>query len=131
MLKVADIRDGAVATEIHAVQQAAYAVEARWIGCRDFPPLRETIAEFQHSRDRFLVFEWEGRIVGALAYERGVDCVTINRLVVSPDHFRRGIASALLATLEDRLTVGTLLRASTAELNQAAIKTYEKHGVIS
>jgi len=127
MITLANIGDPVVAAQIHALQQAAYSVEAERIGCLDFPPLRETIDALQRSTDCFLVFAERG-IIGCLSYESVETRATITRLVVSPQHFRRGIATALLRALDTRLPVGSVARASTADLNEPAIRAYEKQG---
>src|SRR2546423_13357324 len=126
MVTPADIRDSAVATQIHALQRAAYAIEADRIGCTDFPPLNEAFEMLQSSRDCFVVFVEEERIIGCLSYEWIGVRATITRLVVSPQYFRRGVASALLRILETRLPAGTIVCASTADLNEAAIRVYDK-----
>jgi ribosomal protein S18 acetylase RimI-like enzyme len=128
MIRLANIRESAVAAQIHALQQAAYAVEAERIGCADFPPLRETVEVLQGSTDRFLVFLDNENIVGCLSYESVGTKATITRLVVSPQHFRRGIATALLRALDGRLPIGSAVYASTADSNVPAIRAYEKHG---
>jgi ribosomal protein S18 acetylase RimI-like enzyme len=128
MIILADIREASVASQIHALQQAAYSVEAQRIGCIDFPPLRETLDELQHSTDCFLVFAEEGSIIGCLSYEWAEACTMITRLVVSPRHFRRGIARALLRTLDSRLPVGSVICARTADRNEPAIRAYEQQG---
>src|SRR6266478_9879300 len=94
-----NIRELAVATQIHALLQAAYAVEAKRIGCIDFPPLRETIEALHCSTDCFLAFIERENILGCLSYEWVGTCATVTRLVVNPHHFRRGIATALLRSL--------------------------------
>ena len=127
-VRLADIREGSVAAQIHPLQRAAYAVEARRIGSGDFPPLRETLEALWLSTDFFLVFAGEGKILGCLSYEPAANCATITRLVVSPAHFRQGIATALLRVLETRLPAGSEVFATTAELNEPAIRAYEKQG---
>jgi ribosomal protein S18 acetylase RimI-like enzyme len=128
MVAVANIRDSTVAVQIHELQRAAYAVEARLIGAGEFPPLRESAADLLECRDNFLVFVAEGNILGCLSYESAGMVVTISRLVVNPSHFRRRIATALLQELERRLPTGSVIQASTAELNGPAIKAYESQG---
>jgi len=128
VIRLANIRESAVAAQIHALQQAAYLVEAERIGRADFLPLRETIQVLQGSTDRFLVFLVCGSIVGCLSYESVGSNATITRLVVSPQHFRRGIATALLRSLDGRLPIGSSVYASTADSNEPAIRAYEKHG---
>ncbi len=128
MITVADIQESSVASQVHALQQAAYLVESEQIGCADFPPLHESIQTLQRSTDSFLVFVEAGRIIGALSFEIAGNCVTVTRLVVNPDHFRRGIASALLTALEGRLPAASTLCATTGDLNKPAIRAYEKQG---
>src|SRR5689334_18120960 len=126
MIRLANIRESAVAAQIHALQQAAYLVEAERIGCANFPPLRETPEVLQRSTDCFLVFIEHDNIIGCLSYESVRTSATITRLVVSPQHFRRGIATALLRALDGRLPVGSAAYASTADSNEPAIRAYEK-----
>jgi GNAT superfamily N-acetyltransferase len=70
----------------------------------------------------------DGNIIGCLSYGQSGAVFTITRLVVCPQHFRRGIASALLRQLECRLPSGSVVCASTADLNEPAIRAYEKQG---
>jgi ribosomal protein S18 acetylase RimI-like enzyme len=128
MVTMANIRETQVAAQIHALQRAAYSVEAQRIGCIDFPPLRETLDALRRSTDCFLVFAANGSITGCLSYEWTVGCATITRLLVDPRHFRRGVASALLRALECRLPSGSVVCAVTADLNEPAIRAYEKQG---
>jgi len=117
-----------IAAQIHAVAQAAYTLEAKRIGCTDFPPLRQSLNELRQSPDNFLVFQQSGRIIGVLSFARGTDPVTITRLVVSPTHLRQGVATALLAELERRLCPNTRLTVSTAQANTPAVFLYQRLG---
>ncbi|CAN5744140.1 hypothetical protein BH23CHL2_BH23CHL2_11560 [soil metagenome] len=66
----------------------------------------------------------EGEVVAALTYQLIHDLCDIGRLVVSPEHFGRGYASALVASLlgHRRITV------TTGAANTPARRLYEKHG---
>ena len=128
MVTVANIREPLVAGQIHVLQRAAYSVEAQRIGSGDFPPLRETLDALRRCTDCFLVFVEDGNFIGCLSYEQAGAIFTITRLVVVPQHFRRGIASALLRRLESRPPLGSVICASTADLNEPAIRAYEKQG---
>lgn len=119
-----------VAAQIHAVTQAAYALEADLLGCAEFPPLRESLDELRQSHDSFLVFQHAGRIIGALSFDRSADPVAITRLVVSPSYLRQGIATALLAALEQRLSPTARLCVSTAQANTPAVVLYQRLGYI-
>ena len=128
MISEATPAEYSVAAEIHAVAQAAYALEAERIGCAEFPPLCESLDELRQSADSFFVFQQSGCIIGGLSYRRGTDTVAITRLVVSPGHLRQGIATALLSELESRLFPITCLTVSTAATNAPAIALYKRFG---
>ncbi len=128
MITEATPADYSVAAQIHAVAQAAYTLEAELIGCAEFPPLRESLDELRQSSDSFLVFQQSGSIIGALSFDCSADPVAITRLVVSPAHLRQGIATALLAELERRLSPNARLTVSTAEANTPAVFLYQRFG---
>ena len=127
MITEANIRESAMADSVYELQGAAYGVEAERVGVADFPPLRQSLDEVRRSPDCFLVWIEEGSIRGCLSYEVTPPLVTITRLVVRPACFRRGIASALLRDLESRLAPGSLICGFTADLNEPAVRTYEKN----
>jgi len=128
MISEATPAEYSVAAEIHAVAQAAYALEADRIGCAEFPPLCESLDELRQSSDSFLVFQQSGSIIGGLSFHRNTDTVAITRLFVSPGHLRQGIATALLSELESRLFPMTRLTVSTGAANTAAILLYKRFG---
>ena len=128
MVSEVDIRNGDASAEVHAVCQAAYALEAERITCADFPPLRESLEELRTSTDRFLVYT-SGSITGALSFDDGaIGEVAITRLVVRPARLRQGIATALLRELERVINRPTRIVVSTAETNVPAVALYEKSG---
>ena len=128
MITVAAPAEFSVATQVHEISQAAYALEAERIGCADFPPLRETLDDLRQSSDRFLVFQQRGRIVGALSFDRSAAAVTITRLVVIPECHRRGVATALLAAMEERVGPVEHFKVTTAQNNQPAVLLYQRFG---
>jgi ribosomal protein S18 acetylase RimI-like enzyme len=67
--------------------------------------------------------------VGALSFvvESG-RALTITRLVVHPHHFRRGVATALLRDVEERVLQIAVFNVATARLNAAALSLYDRLG---
>jgi hypothetical protein len=68
MVSEITLNEQLIAETIHALAQAAYSVEAKQIGCTDFPPLRETVEQLRVSADRFLVFRESGNTVAVLSF---------------------------------------------------------------
>lgn len=130
MVIEAALSDLSIATQIHAISQAAYALEAELISCPHFPPLRQSLDDLCRSSDRFLVFQQAECVVGVLAYGPDTDPVMITRLVVNPSNLRQGIATALLFYLEQTLPPTTRLRVSTAQANTPAILLYQRLGYV-
>jgi ribosomal protein S18 acetylase RimI-like enzyme len=96
-----DLGDRAIAMEVLDVQRRAYRIEADLIGSDAIPPLRETLEELQACGETFLAAIDDGEIVGAVSWRLVDGTLDIHRLVVRPDHFRRGIARSLVrAALE-------------------------------
>lgn len=128
MINSVDIRQPDIARQIYHLQQAAYTVESQLIGYPNLPPLRETAAELQRSAEQFLAYQEEGQMVGTVSYLRRGDTLDIGRLVVSPAHFRRGIAGKLLAAVETAEPSLRYITVSTAAKNLPALTLYRKHG---
>ncbi len=128
MITEATPAEDPIAAQIYALAQAAYTLEAKQIGCADFPPLRESLDDLRRSSDSFLVFRLSAEIVGALSFTRSANSLVITRLVVSPAHLRRGIATALHTRLEGMLASGVRFTVSTAQSNTPAIALYHRLG---
>jgi ribosomal protein S18 acetylase RimI-like enzyme len=123
-----DITDLATARRVHALQLAAYAVEAALIGYPALPPLHETPADLQHSGERFLACRQGEEIVGAASFVLDAGVLDIGRMVVSPTQARRGIGKRLLRALETIAGEGMTVTVSTAEKNIPAVRLYEGAG---
>ena len=123
------LADSALVQQVHAVAQAAYAREAALLGCADFHPLRESLATLRRSTERLLAFLRAERVLGALTFEADGRELEITRLVVDPAAHRQGIASALLAALEQRHP-RTEFVVSTAQANAPALALYRRHGFV-
>ena len=114
--------------QIYELQQASYLVESQLIDYPDLPPLLETVETLQHTGEQFLIFKEDERILGALSYVRADDILEICRLIVSPNHFRRGIAGKLLRAAEEVEVGIKRIIVSTAENNLPAVTLYQKNG---
>lgn len=122
-VRTLDLGDPATVDALVALQRASYAVEADLIGTTDLPPLFETAEQLAACGESFLGAHAPD-LVGAISYKRRLGTLDIHRLVVHPDAFRRGIATALLQALpRARRTI-----VSTAAANAPARALYESHG---
>jgi ribosomal protein S18 acetylase RimI-like enzyme len=119
-----------------ALQIASYRVEAELIGFDEIPPLKDGIQSIREAEETFYgyyVNEQEGpKLVGVISFEREGSIVTICRMMVHPDFFRRGIASSLLQhiLIEQEREGATRFVVSTGSANSPAIRLYEGYGFI-
>jgi ribosomal protein S18 acetylase RimI-like enzyme len=128
VIRPVNIQNSDIAHRLHELQLAAYQVESQLIGYPQLPPLRETVEALQRAGEQFLVWQEEEQFRGAVGYIQAGSTLEICRLVVSPTHFRRGIAARLLEAVE---TINPSIRqvtVSTTAKNLPAVTLYEKHG---
>jgi len=125
-----DLSDDETARAVLALQRAAYAVEAGLIGSDGIPALTETLERLRAAGESWLgALDAEtGRLAGAVAWRELDDgTVDICRLVVAPEAFRRGIATALLNALDSAFP-GRSMVVSTGRTNEPAIALYRRRG---
>jgi ribosomal protein S18 acetylase RimI-like enzyme len=125
-----DLSDDETARAVLALQRAAYAVEAELIGSDGIPALTETLERLRAAGESWLgALDAEtGRLAGAGAWRELDDgTVDIGRLVVAPEAFRRGIATALLNALDSAFP-GRSMVVSTGRTNEPAIALYRRRG---
>ncbi|NUR91400.1 MAG: GNAT family N-acetyltransferase [Nonomuraea sp.] len=120
--------DERLGPELLALQHAAYAVEARLIQDDRIPPLRETLADLRIQPLRWLgVLDEYGVLDAAVAWEETDAEVDINRLIVHPRAFRRGLGRALVEEVLARAgSRGVVV--STGRDNTPARTLYERLG---
>lgn len=123
-----DLSDRPTALRILEIQQAAYAIEAALIGSSDIPPLYETLEQLQQTSEKFYGAYADGVIGGAISYRLDAETLDIYRLMVHPDYFRRGIASALLETVLSLHPEVPRCIVATGSLNEPAKSLYRRHG---
>ena len=121
------IKELYMAKRILGLQKASYEVEAEIIGSRDLPPLRESVGELRDCGEEFHVYYSDGKLAGAISFKRMDGIMDIHRLMVHPAYFRKGIATELLAKIEELYPFDELI-VSTGAKNGPAIRFYERHG---
>lgn len=119
-----------IAQKIWILQQAAYRVEAQIIGWNDLPPLRETVADLMNSGETFACYVEAGELAGVISFKREDGIVDIHRMMVHPDHFRKGIARKLLQHVEATQKDWQRIIVSTGALNEPAAQLYVRHGFV-
>ncbi len=115
--------------ELLALQRAAYAVEAELIGSDAIPPLRDTAETLVAAG-----LTWYGSrdvtgLVGAVAVDAGPGLVDLDRLVVAPRAFRRGVGTALVRHVLD-LAGPRRVEVSTGRDNTPARALYARLGFV-
>lgn len=114
----------AVAVEVHRVMQAAYRVEADLLGVQEFVPLHRTVADLLRADSTFLGAFLDGRLAGVAEIERPPQApVNVAALVVMPEHFRRGLGTALMRRVLEEHGRGPIT-VSTGVRNLPALRLY-------
>lgn len=125
-----DLSDPETVACLWHLQRVSYAVEAELIGFDGIPALHESVQELRDCGESFLGLDDELGLAGALSWNRLRDgTLDICRLVVHPRAHRRGIASALLDSL-NRLEPARRVVVSTASANLPALNLYQQRGFI-
>jgi GNAT superfamily N-acetyltransferase len=119
-----------IANEVLNLQKLSYRVEAEIINYDDIPPLGETINDIIDSIETYLAFYEGDEIAGVLTYEIDEDSLTICKMMVHPNHFKKGIASMLLNHIFKLDVMARRIKVSTGAKNTPAIQLYIKYGFI-
>ena len=128
MITILNHRKRKVAKKILTLQKEAYQVEATYLGVSDIPPLRDTTRAIMYSNEEFIGF-WDGKsLIGSIAYEVSKGALILSRVMVSPSHFRKGIATALLQYLFSSKGEDSVYIVTTGAQNYPAIELYKKFG---
>lgn len=93
--------------------------------------LRACIAHCRENRDaHFIVAEMDDRVVGFLHYDCDGAEPELHRIYVEPALKRRGIGSALVHELHERLEVGASYILMVIAGNLPAVNFYRRHGFV-
>jgi len=128
MIKNLDLHNLDLVKELHELQRASYLIEAKLINFFEIPPLKETVEELTVCGESFLGYFEGENLAGAISYTIDGEELTICRMVVHPNHFRKGIAQKLLKTVEELYKKNTVLKVSTGKDNNPAKRLYLKNG---
>ncbi|PLS07282.1 GNAT family N-acetyltransferase [Neobacillus cucumis] len=128
MIKELDLNQTSVLKEVFDLQKESYLVEAQIINFYEIPPFKETINELKDSGETFLGYYKGECLAGAISYTLHNQELTICRMVVHPDHFRKGIAQKLLTKVEEHHQDISILHVSTGRDNPPAKNLYLKNG---
>lgn len=115
--------------EILELQYLAYQSEAALFGNKDIPPLKETPDELKEEFDKGVILKMtEGdKIIGSVrAFEKN-GTAYIGKLMVHPDHRRKGYGSMLLTEIE-KCFPGKRYELFTSTRSKDNIRLYESLG---
>lgn len=114
--------------ELLAVQRAAYLVEAALIGSFAIPALGDTLDTLIAAGLSWSGVRDESGLLGAVGIAVHANVVDIDRLVVAPRAFRRGVGTALVRHVLAH--AGRDVTVSTGQANASARALYERCGFV-
>ena len=85
-----------ISEQIRAVFQVSYPVEAALLKAVNFPTLHRSLNDFLNSETEFFGYWKEQELAAVIEVKREPASTHIQSLVVAPQFFRQGLASALL-----------------------------------
>lgn len=128
LIRTLDVTDEQVADRILKLQIPSYMVEAKLINFYDIPPLKDTVETLQNCGEEFYGYFIGNDLCGAVSFKVESKALDIHRLIVHPNHFRKGIANQLLCFIEEQVRGVEKLIVSTGFKNKPAVEFYLKRG---
>ncbi|MGW8959960.1 GNAT family N-acetyltransferase [Paenibacillus sp. NPDC055715] len=129
MMSICSLEDNEMVSQIWRLQHIAYRLEAERIGFDEIPPLMDTFDTLRSCGETFYGWIEDGNLLGALAVQsESSGSLTLTRMMVHPDHFRKGIADSLMEHALNEYHHIPLFIVSTGTLNAPAVALYRKHG---
>lgn len=116
--------------EILKLQYLAYQSEAALFGNKDIPPLTQTLEEVVEEYDEGLVLKMtdeKGVIIGSVRAKEKDGTVYIGKLMVRPDHQKKGYGRRLLLEVEQYYP-GKRYELFTSTRSKDNIRLYESVG---
>lgn len=128
MISELDVKNKETAKKILDIQIPAYKVEAEIINFDGIPQLKDTVETIIKSDETYLGYMIDDVLVGFISYTYNQGLFHICRLVVDPNHFRKGIAKSLLGYLIKNVIKGFKATVSTGAKNFPAKNLYKMYG---
>ncbi|MDQ0495061.1 GNAT family N-acetyltransferase [Paenibacillus brasilensis] len=129
MVTLCSLKDDDIVSQIWCLQHLAYRLEAELIGFDEIPPLMDTFDTLKSCGESFYGWMEDDELLGALAVQsESPGSLTLTRMMVHPDHFRKGIADSLMKHVLNEHRHIPLFIVSTGTLNTPAVALYQKHG---
>lgn len=118
------------AESILALQRIAYGSEALRYEDWSIPPLTQTLDDLrdEFSRKVFLKAQIAESLVGSVRADFANGVCSIGRLMVHPDHQRRGIGTQLMLAIERMFPFAERFELFTGDRSEGNIRLYERLG---
>lgn len=130
MIDKIDFQNKNIVQELFELQKISYLIEAKLIDFYEIPPLKETFEQLLDCGETFLGYMEDDEVIGALSYTIENEVLTICRMIVHPNHFRKGIAQQLLTAVEEKYREIPVFLVSTGKDNFPAKTLYQKNGYV-
>lgn len=130
MIKKMDITNPVLAESLLSVQIPSYEVEAALIDFYEIPPLKDTVDSLLLCEETFYGYYINDELCGAIAIKAEGSEIDIHRMMVHPNHFRKGIAKKLLHFVENLDGEYSSIIVSTGSKNTPAIHLYTQSGFL-
>lgn len=130
MIRKIDIADASIAEDVLRIQIPSYRVEAELIDFYNIPPLKDTVDTLLKCGETFYGYYINDELCGAIAIMTENSVIDIHRLIIHPNHFRKGIARQLLHYIESIDGSRNAIIVSTGSKNEPAINLYKQNGFI-
>ncbi|MEB3102141.1 GNAT family N-acetyltransferase [Ferviditalea candida] len=122
------LTDDTEVEQLWYLQQLSYRIEAEWNGLQAIPPLMDTIETIRNCGEIFYADFEQEEMIGAVSYMKDRESVTVCRLMVHPEHLRKGVGGRLLQLVEEAEPGISMFKVVTGSKNLPAIGLYTKHG---
>ncbi|MBM88504.1 MAG: GNAT family N-acetyltransferase [Gammaproteobacteria bacterium] len=118
-----------VAKKIWELFQLGYQVEADLLQIRQFPPLERSCANIGMNDSEFFGIWVHKVLIASIEISKVETTLLIDSLVVNPEYFRQGFATALLTQVLNKFSCEEF-RVNTAAKNVHALALYKKVGFV-